>query len=398
MTYEETIEAWVSDSITRLQVRFATSAAHKYRAETRKRLTQDSLGGILQITEFEILATHLGPRPSRLTILIKDFQNLGSVGSGGFGFPRRLNDLPEIIKLLDRLQMLRSQGCSKARQNLITGEDAEDRDLQFGSQSEINYSSPDNRSPPASQDVFATQVSRSRLVKSSDLHAWNSKNASDHGESNDLPSLKRIMKSSLDSAAKSLDVLSSTTTAKVIANINAANTSSHLRTSGSPSRENPEMVDNQPKRDDTKNRLLQLLSNKQAPKSNKRPKMDTMPANLGDNHRGSAIHIANPELDDHSDEVQTASAGDVAMSGEPVPLVEPKTAVAPCIEEINREAEVLYPTKLVPELEAVPLPVNSSIYKCYRILTVSRDLCGSDQEKSKYRSTRRHYSITQIVS
>lgn len=398
MTFEETIEAWVSDSITRLQVRFATSAAHKYREETRRRLTQDSLGGILQITDFEILATHLGPRPSRLTFLIKDFQNVGCVGSGGFGCPRALNDLPEIIELLDRLQILRSQGRSKAHQSLITGKDAEDRDLQFGSQSETQYSSPDNRSRPASQEIFATQVSRSQLVKSSDLHAWSSKNTSDHGESNDSPSLDPIMKSSLDSATRSMELLSCTTTAEVIANTNAANSTSHLRTSGSPSRKNPGMVDNEKKRPDRASELLQLLPNNRAPKLNKRPKMHTTPANLEDDHRGSASHIVNPESDDHGGKAQTTPARDVATTEEPVPLVESKTVVAPCIEVINREAEVLHNTKPILELEAVPLPVTSSIYKCYRILTGSRDLCGSDLEKLKYRSTRRHYSITQTVS
>lgn len=394
MTFEGPIEAWVSDSITRLQVRFAASAAHKYREETRKRVTQDSVGGILQITDFEILATHLGPRPSRLTILIKDFQNVGSNGSGGFGVPRALNDLPETVNLLDRLQMLRSQECSKARQNLITREVAENCDLQLGTQSDTNCSSPVNRSRPASQETFATQVPRSRLVKSSDLHARNPKNISGHRKSNDSPNLDRIMKSPLDSATETLEVLSSTTTAEVTTNTNAANLSIHLQTSGSSLRKIPGTVKNRPTHQD----LLHLLPTNGVPKINKRPKIDTTPVSPGGNPTSSASQIVSLELDDQGGKAQSIPARNAATSEEPVPSEVSKAVVARSIEKLNGEAKVLNNAKSVPELEAVPLPVINSVYKCQHVLIVTRVLCGSDLEKLRYRSTSRHYLKTQIVS
>lgn len=364
VAYKETIIAWVSDSITHIQVQFAISAAHRYGQETRKRITQDSLGAIFQITDFEIWATHLGPRPSRLIILIKDFQNVGSGGSGGVGNPRRLNDLPEVIDLLDRLQMFRSKGFSKARQNLITGEGAEYRDMQPGTQSD---------SRPASQENFATQVSS--------LHARNSDSTYHHGNSNDSPTSDHIMKNSLASSIKTLDVLSSTTTAKVITNANAGKSTSHLQTSGFPLKKNPKTVNNQSKTKVRASELLQLLPRELAAEMNKRPKIDTTPVNSRDSRRGSASHTVSQELDDQGGKAQTIPAGNTATSVQRVPSVGTKAVVAPCIEEINREAEVLNDTKPVLELEAVPSPVTSSVSKCKNVLIITRVLCGSDIEK-----------------
>ena len=359
VTYEEPIKAWVSDSITHLQVRFATSAAHRYGQETRKRLTQDSLGGILQITNFEILATHLGPRPSRLTILIKDFQSVGSDGSGGFGAPRALTDLPEVIKLLDRLQMLRSQGCAMARQNLIPGEGAEDRSSPLGTQSEPDYSSPSDRSRLASQEIFATQVSSSRLVKSLGLHSQNAHRASHHGKSDDSSTSEHVMKNPLGSSTKTLESVSSTITANAIANVNAnanmntTKSSFHPKTSGSPSKKNPGTVNNQSKNRDLASALLQLLPKTLMPKSNKHSAIDMPPLSPGDNHRDLTDHIVRPVVYDQRE----------APTVEQAPSVGSKTVVALCIEEIKEEAEALNHTKPALKLEAVKLPVTSSIYE-----------------------------------
>lgn len=365
VTFEEPIEAWVSDSITRLPVVFAASAVHRYRHETRRRLTQDPLGGLIQIKDFEIVATHLGPRPSRLTILIKDFQSLGSVGSGGFGLPRPVHALPEVIELLDRLRMLRSEGPCKARQDFIRREDAVDHDSPLGTQSEIIRSSPSDRSRSASQENFATQVSHSRLVESSGLHARKSNGTSLHENSNDSPawplSSRHIMRKPPNSPTKTLEKYPSipNTNAIANANANAAKSAFHLPPPDFPSKQIIGKVNNRAAE------LLELLSRNQAPKLSKRSKTDAPLVEPGDNDRGSATQNACLKMDDQGEKAQTLPTRHEISSEVQASSARSTIDVNPCIEmdlERNGEAEVLNSAKPLLDVGLVSSPVIIPVY------------------------------------
>ncbi|KAL8899095.1 MAG: hypothetical protein Q9207_006372 [Kuettlingeria erythrocarpa] len=100
----------VSDSVTYLKATISSAAAAEHLKKTGTRITEGTLGNILQLSEAEIVATHLGPRPSRITLLVSKFKIVGSDKSGQFGSPRPF-EATEIGKLL--LERLASLGASK---------------------------------------------------------------------------------------------------------------------------------------------------------------------------------------------------------------------------------------------------------------------------------------------
>lgn len=153
----EPIQAEISDSFTRVKVTFAASAVEKFNLEERKSITRDTLGSLIQILDFEIVATHIGPRTSRLTILIKDFQILGSEGSGVFSFPRPIENMAGIVELLDELKSFReneSSRCQKERK-----EDNLARSSPTKSLGESTF--PNDENSELCYQEFATQVHHS---------------------------------------------------------------------------------------------------------------------------------------------------------------------------------------------------------------------------------------------
>lgn len=151
MTNEDPIEAWITDSTTRLKATMATSAVQKFFTESRKRVNKAIIGGLIQILAFEVVATHLGPRASRLTILIKEFKSLGSEGSSNFAIPRPIEQDLEIKELCERLKGIRAK---ENRHNKHL--DDSERDSTVTSQNDLDLSS--DESPMASQQALATQV------------------------------------------------------------------------------------------------------------------------------------------------------------------------------------------------------------------------------------------------
>ena len=137
-----------------MRATIASSAATKNAAATKKRITKDTLGGLIQIQEYEIVATHLGARSERATILIKDFKSIGSEGSGGFGCPRPLESLPEIVDLLDQLKALR---IGESRENQLRsslGSPVEGTP----SFSQLGSEGFGHRLQETNQSMFATQI------------------------------------------------------------------------------------------------------------------------------------------------------------------------------------------------------------------------------------------------
>lgn len=133
----------------------ATSAVQKFFADSKKRVNKGILGGLIQILDFEVVATHLGPRDSRLTLLINEFTSLGSEGSSIFGgSPRPIEVHQEIQKLSERLKGIRAKEYAES-QPLKHLDDSE-RDSIVTSQNDFELSSDD--SPIASQQALATQA------------------------------------------------------------------------------------------------------------------------------------------------------------------------------------------------------------------------------------------------
>ena len=121
------------------------------------------MGGLFQILDFEIVATHLGPRPSRLTLLIKKFKSIGSNGSGTFGMPQAIEQKPEISQLLEKISVFRTLQPSGSE--MQSGPDDSTRDSSIFSQVEANVS--DDSAPSTSQVPFATQLARPFIKKRS---------------------------------------------------------------------------------------------------------------------------------------------------------------------------------------------------------------------------------------
>lgn len=133
----------------------ATSAVQKFFTESKKRVNKGILGGLIQILDFEVVATNLGPRDSRLTILIKEFKSLGSEGSSIFSrIPRPIEVNREVQKLSERLKRIRTKGDAENQyhRNL----DDSERDSTVTSHNDFDLSSDD--SPMASQQALATQA------------------------------------------------------------------------------------------------------------------------------------------------------------------------------------------------------------------------------------------------
>ncbi|KAL9045311.1 MAG: hypothetical protein Q9214_001626 [Letrouitia sp. 1 TL-2023] len=115
---DEPTHAVISDSATHLRATIASSAARKFNTKDGKQVTEHTLGNVIRLLDSEIVATHLGPRAQRLTMLVKDFEVLGSDRSQAHGQPRPIEAIQENIILLDKLSVLRALESTMRHQNL----------------------------------------------------------------------------------------------------------------------------------------------------------------------------------------------------------------------------------------------------------------------------------------
>jgi len=92
-----------------VKVTISTPAAEHFKRAYRKQITQGTLGGIFQITNFEIVAQHHGPKKTKITMLIHELNHIGSDGSCAFGRPRPIECLEDIQELLDEFHAFRAK-------------------------------------------------------------------------------------------------------------------------------------------------------------------------------------------------------------------------------------------------------------------------------------------------
>lgn len=155
LTFKEPLQVTLSDSVTRVNASITNQASQHYAKKNRRRLTENTVGGLIQLLEFEIVATHLGPRDKRLTLYVKDFVSLGSNGSGNFGVaPQAIESREGTKELLNQLAGLQRHGS--------------DLHSELSATASPSGSQPSTQTPEAethqdSQVSFATQLPRSNV-------------------------------------------------------------------------------------------------------------------------------------------------------------------------------------------------------------------------------------------
>ncbi|KAL9612134.1 MAG: hypothetical protein Q9167_003250 [Letrouitia subvulpina] len=115
---DEPTHAVISDSATHLRATIASSAIGKFNTKDGKRVTEHTLGNVIQLLDSEIVATHLGPRAQRLTMLVKDFKVLGSDRSQAHVQPRPIDAIQENTLLLEKLMAFRMEERTTKHQHL----------------------------------------------------------------------------------------------------------------------------------------------------------------------------------------------------------------------------------------------------------------------------------------
>ena len=86
------------------------AAAETFRKANGRSLGSEKiLGSIVDIRECEIVATHFGPRTSRVTLFITQIRDLGCPGLTTVGTPRPSHGIEQIVKASERLGFYRIQ-------------------------------------------------------------------------------------------------------------------------------------------------------------------------------------------------------------------------------------------------------------------------------------------------
>lgn len=152
MPDQEPLQACLSDSVNRVDATIAKDAVERHKSKTGKRLTDGTLGGFIQLLEFEIVATHFGSRQKRITLFVTELKALGANGSGGYGMPRPIEEGSKIKELIQKLIQFRGQ--ESARRQTPSRQ-------QYSNN--IVMSQPDTigsqeNSPRHTQTMFATQA------------------------------------------------------------------------------------------------------------------------------------------------------------------------------------------------------------------------------------------------
>lgn len=162
---QEPLQACLSDSVNRVDATIAKDAVERYKNKTRKRLTEGTLGGFIQLLEFEIVATHIGSRQKRITLFVTELKALGASGSGGYGMPRPIEEGSKIKELIQKLIQFRAQ--ESARRQISSMEQYSNDVLM----SQLDTIGSQENSPQHTQTMFATQAPLSKMPADSSSKA-----------------------------------------------------------------------------------------------------------------------------------------------------------------------------------------------------------------------------------
>lgn len=148
MPGDDPLQAVFSDSMNRVDATIAKEAVIRYTKKERKRLIEGTVGGVIQLLKFEIVATHIGSRQKRITLFVTDFKILGSNGSGQFGMPQAIQDHTGTKQLIQNLLDFRRQESATKESPALS---------QLGSISSQG-------SPTHGSQMFATQAPVAKMV------------------------------------------------------------------------------------------------------------------------------------------------------------------------------------------------------------------------------------------
>ncbi|MCJ1471942.1 hypothetical protein MMC13_000584 [Lambiella insularis] len=113
LTFQHSVQVVLSDTQTSISATISSRAVEIFGEKYKKRVTDGTQGGIIQLLHFEVVATHHGPKPDQLTLRIQDFKPLGSDGSGVFGNPKPIEQRNRVQEFLEELKTLRGQPTTK---------------------------------------------------------------------------------------------------------------------------------------------------------------------------------------------------------------------------------------------------------------------------------------------
>ncbi|KAL9028812.1 MAG: hypothetical protein Q9196_002873 [Gyalolechia fulgens] len=111
---DELFAATLSDSVVYMNATISSAAAVNHQKRTGRQVTE-TLGNIIQIQNAEVVATHLGPRSSRITLFVSSFKVVGSGRSGQFGYPGPFEATSEYSQLLETLSTFRTSDATASR-------------------------------------------------------------------------------------------------------------------------------------------------------------------------------------------------------------------------------------------------------------------------------------------
>ena len=154
--FGESPRATLSDGRSQIKATFCAVATESFEEKERRRLTENTLGGLLQLEKFEILATNTGPRPERisLSLHIIEFQGIGCYGAENFGrvAPYSIDSHQNIKQHLGALATLRKRESLSTR--ILPGPTMPS---EASASSQPRHKSSSQEIEPASQ-TFATQA------------------------------------------------------------------------------------------------------------------------------------------------------------------------------------------------------------------------------------------------
>ena len=113
LTFDDPIRAVISDKTTSITATIASAAAEQFRRKYYKRITENTRGCLIQLLQFEIVATHHGPPDDRLTLRIQELHHIGCDGEGTFGIPRPIIKQDGIRQFLSELKAFRVRAPAK---------------------------------------------------------------------------------------------------------------------------------------------------------------------------------------------------------------------------------------------------------------------------------------------
>ena len=129
----------------------SSTAAAEYERKTGRRVTEESLGNIIQLHDAEIVATHFGPRAERITLFINHFKAVGSDRSGAIGSPRNFDATQEYLQLIEKLSSFRGATEGPSRSHSVV--ETPDRSSPAGPRSGTPSITDDGRY--GSQQLFS---------------------------------------------------------------------------------------------------------------------------------------------------------------------------------------------------------------------------------------------------